>query len=196
MVLERMREFERTFEPKYGRKMNHEEQRLLKAARKIIQQKWSNFSRELALATFRRKNDVSSGARVGPDRSGALPECALVLPGLFPSPEGSFFPAGGVRLYPFLRLAKTLPILMSVSATTPNPTHRSIPSSPPSRPRLSPSPRFSPLIRPSPPVLHFCPLRNQRFFWCLRRAALWVERFGIETRCTPSARASRSFSAE
>src|SRR5262249_24247918 len=82
------------------------------------------------LATFRRKNDVSSGARVGPDRSGALPECALVLPGLFPSPEGSFFPAGGVRLYPFLRLAKTLPILMSVSATTPNPTHRSIPSSP------------------------------------------------------------------
>src|SRR5207244_4945757 len=69
--------------------------------------------------------------RVVPDRSGALPEYGIgAAPGFFPSPEGSSFPPGAVRLYPFLRLAKTLPTLMSVSATTPNPTHRSIPSSP------------------------------------------------------------------
>src|SRR6516225_1293118 len=41
------------------------------------------------LATFRRKNDVSSGPRVVPDRSGALPECALLLPRAFSVPEGN-----------------------------------------------------------------------------------------------------------
>src|SRR5215469_15750763 len=108
-------------------------------------------------------------------------------------------PAGGPPrpwLYPLFRLAKTLPILIRVSATTPSPTHRSMPSSPRYRLRLSPCRRLSTLIRPSQPVLHFCPLRNQRFFWCCRRDALRVERFGIETRFTPSAWASRSFSAE
>jgi hypothetical protein len=63
MVLERMREFERTFEQNYGRKMNHEEQRLLKAAKEIIQQKWSNFSRELALASL--LHCVAHGERAG-----------------------------------------------------------------------------------------------------------------------------------
>jgi hypothetical protein len=38
-VLERMREFERTFEQNYGRRMNDEEQRILEAARKFIQEK-------------------------------------------------------------------------------------------------------------------------------------------------------------
>jgi hypothetical protein len=82
------------------------------------------------LVTYRRKNDVSSGPRVVPDRSGALPECALGLPRAFSVARAKFFFPRRRTLYPFLRLAKTLPILMSVSATTPNPTHRSIPSSP------------------------------------------------------------------
>src|SRR6516162_9698356 len=41
------------------------------------------------LATFWRKNDFSSGPRVVPDRSGALPECALLLPRAFSVPEGN-----------------------------------------------------------------------------------------------------------
>src|SRR5262244_4338451 len=127
---------------------------------------------------------------------GPCPSVHWCCPGFFRRPREVLFPPGAVRLYPLLRLAKTLPILMSVSATTPNPTHRSIPASPRYRLRFSPCLRLSTLIRPSHAVLHFCPLRNQRFLWCFRRAALWVERFGIETRCTPSARASRSFSAE
>jgi hypothetical protein len=44
-----------------------------------------------SLATFQRKNDVSSGPRVVPDRSGASPECALVLPRAFSVAHGSSF---------------------------------------------------------------------------------------------------------
>src|SRR5579863_6534530 len=94
------------------------------------------------------------------------------------------------------RLAKTLPMLISVSATTPNPTQRSIPSSLLYRQRFSPCRRFSTLIRPLQPVLHFCPLRNQRFFWCARRAALLVGRLGIDTRFTPIRCAPRSLRSE
>jgi hypothetical protein len=53
-----------------------------------------------------------------------------------------------------------------------------MPSCPRYRLRLSPCRRLSTLIRPSQPVLHVCPLRNQRCFWCFRRAALWVETIG------------------
>jgi hypothetical protein len=38
-ILENIREFERTFEQRYGRKMNNEELRLLHVAREIINQK-------------------------------------------------------------------------------------------------------------------------------------------------------------
>src|SRR5437762_8101941 len=117
-------------------------------------------------------------------------------PGLLRSPEGT-----SVR--PGCRTALSTPPACQNSSHVdecvgdhPSPTHRSIPSSPRYRLRFSPCHRLSTLIRPSQPVLHFCPLRNQRFFWCFRRAALRVERFGIETRFTPSACASRSFSAE
>src|SRR5215471_8049763 len=138
-------------------------------------------------------------ARPGPRGVALLPCSGLhfCCPEL-PYPGGPCsLPAGGPpRLYPLFRLAKTLPILISVSATTPSPTHRSLPSSPRYRLRLRPCRRLSTLIRPSQPVLHFCPLRNQRFFGCLRRAALWVEWLGIETCFTPSAWACRSFSAE
>src|SRR6516162_11653709 len=88
------------------------------------------------------------------------PSVHCCSPGLFGSPEGVLFsPKARYGFYPFLRLAKTLPILMRVSATTPNPTQRSIPSSPRYRLRFSPCRRLSTLIRPSQPVLHFCPLR-------------------------------------
>jgi hypothetical protein len=38
------------------------------------------------------------------------------------------------------------------------------------------------LMRPSHPVRHFWPLRNQRFFCSRWRAALLVERLGMQTR--------------
>lgn len=38
-ILENIREFERTFEQRYGRKMNDEEQHLLNVAIEIIKQK-------------------------------------------------------------------------------------------------------------------------------------------------------------
>jgi hypothetical protein len=41
-------EFERTFEQNYGRKMTDEEQRILKAAREIIQQKLGAYSERAA----------------------------------------------------------------------------------------------------------------------------------------------------
>ena len=89
------------------------------------------YSGNWSLVTFRRKNDVSSGSRVCRIDRGPLPECALVLPRAFSVARGKFLlPQAPYGVYPFLRLAKTLPILMSVSATTPNPTQRSIPSSP------------------------------------------------------------------
>ena len=47
-VLDRMQEFERTFEQNYGRKMTDEEQRILKAAREIIQQKLGAYSERAA----------------------------------------------------------------------------------------------------------------------------------------------------
>jgi len=43
-----MQEFERTFEQNYGRKMTDEEQRILKAAREIIQQKLGAYSERAA----------------------------------------------------------------------------------------------------------------------------------------------------
>ena len=49
-VLERMREFERTFEQNYGRKMNDEEQRILEAARKFIQEKSAEPLKKLVTA--------------------------------------------------------------------------------------------------------------------------------------------------
>jgi hypothetical protein len=43
-----------------------------------------------SLATFRRKNGISGGTRVVPDRSGALPECALLLSRAFSVLRGKF----------------------------------------------------------------------------------------------------------
>jgi hypothetical protein len=38
-ILDRIREFERTFEQKYGRKITNEEQRILEASKKIVEQR-------------------------------------------------------------------------------------------------------------------------------------------------------------
>src|SRR6202140_3363018 len=64
------------------------------------------------------------------------------------------------------------------------------------RQRLSPCRRLSTLMRPSHPVLHFCPFLNQRFFCSSFSAALLVERLGTETRFTPICFAMATFLAE
>jgi hypothetical protein len=79
---------------------------------------------------------------------------------------------------------------------TPSPTQRFIPASPLYRLRLSPCRRLTTLTRPSHPVRHFWPLRNQRFFCSRLRSGLLVERLGIQTRLTPLALAAASFLAE
>jgi hypothetical protein len=38
-ILDRIREFERTFEQKFGRKITNEEQRILEASKKIVEQR-------------------------------------------------------------------------------------------------------------------------------------------------------------
>ena len=48
IVLERIREFERTFEQHYQRKMTDEEERILHAAEQIIRQKVAGQSRNAA----------------------------------------------------------------------------------------------------------------------------------------------------
>jgi hypothetical protein len=45
--LHRIREFERTFEQIYGRKMTPDELRILSAARKIIEQKLAEYSEKV-----------------------------------------------------------------------------------------------------------------------------------------------------
>ena len=63
-----------------------------------------------------------------------------------------------------LGLAKAWLILIRLSPITPSPTQRFMPSSPLYRLRLRPCRRLITLMRPSHPVRHFWPLRNQRFF--------------------------------
>jgi hypothetical protein len=87
-------------------------------------------------------------------------------------------------------------MLTRLSAITPRPTQRFIPASPLYRLRLSPCRRLTTLMRPSHPVRHFWPLRNQRFFCSRLRSALLVERLGMETRLTPLALAAASLLAE
>src|SRR6516164_8776553 len=62
--------------------------------------------------------------------------------------------------------------------------------------RLSPCRRLTTLMRPSHPVRHFWPLRNQRFFCSRLRSGLLVERLGMQTRLTPFAFTAISFLAE
>src|SRR6266498_3250888 len=88
------------------------------------------------------------------------------------------------------------PMLTRLSAITPSPTQRFMPASPLYRQRLRPWRRLTTLMRPSHPVRHFWPLRNQRFFCSRLRSGLLVERLGIETRLTPIALAAASFLAE
>jgi hypothetical protein len=87
-------------------------------------------------------------------------------------------------------------ILTRLSAITPRPTHRFIPAAPLYRLRLSPCRRLTTLMRPSQPVRHFWPLRNQRFFCSRLRSGLLVERLGMQTRLTALAFAAASFLAE
>ena len=47
---------------------------------------------------------------------------------------------------------------------------------------LRPCRRLTALMRPSHPVRHFWPLRNQRFFCSRLRSGLFVLRFGMQTR--------------
>src|SRR6267143_1439922 len=72
-------------------------------------------------------------------------------------------------------------MLTRLSAITPRPTQRLIPASPLYRLRLSPCRRLTTLMRPSHPVRHFWPLRNQRFFCSRLRSGLFVERLGTQT---------------
>ncbi len=62
--------------------------------------------------------------------------------------------------------------------------------------RLSPYRRLTTQMRPSHPVRHFWPLRNQRFFRSRLRSAHLVERLGMQTRFPPLAFAAASFLAE
>src|SRR5215468_10461828 len=78
-------------------------------------------------------------------------------------------------------------MLTRLSAMTPRPTQRFMPASPLYRLRSSPCRRLTTLMRPSHPVRHFCPLRNQRFFCSRLRSGLLVERLGMQTRLTPFA---------
>src|ERR1039458_3073341 len=96
----------------------------------------------------------------------------------------------------FFRSLMTLPMLMRLSAITPSPVQRIIPLRPLYRQRLSPCRRLSTLMRTLHPVLHFCPLLNQRFFCSRLSAALLVERLGTETRFTPICFAMVTFFAE
>src|SRR5271155_429520 len=95
-----------------------------------------------------------------------------------------------------LGLANEWPILTRLSAITPRPTQRFMPSSPRYRLRLRPCRRLITLMRPSHPVRHFWPFRNQRFFCSRLRAWLLLERLGMQTRLTPLALAAASFLAE
>ena len=61
---------------------------------------------------------------------------------------------------------------------------------------VEPVPPLDPLMRPSHPVRHFCPLRNQRFFCSHLRSGLLVERVGVLTRLTPITFAVSSFLVE
>jgi hypothetical protein len=88
------------------------------------------------------------------------------------------------------------PMLMRLSAITPSPTQRCIPASPLYLQRSSPCRRLTTLMRPSHPVRHFCPLRNQRFFCSRLRSGLLVERLGMQTRLTPIVFAVPSFLVE
>src|SRR5437870_5590976 len=88
------------------------------------------------------------------------------------------------------------PMLMMLSAITPSPTQRRMPMSPRYRQRLRPCRLLVTLMRPSHPVRHFWPLRNQRFFCSRLRSGLLVERLGMQTRLTPLAFAAASFLAE
>ena len=88
------------------------------------------------------------------------------------------------------------PMLMMLSAIMPSPTQRFIPASPLYRQRLRPCRRLETLMRPSQPVRHFWPLRNQRFLCSRLRSGLLVERLGMQTRFTPWAFAAASFLAE
>jgi hypothetical protein len=87
-------------------------------------------------------------------------------------------------------------MLMMMSAITPSPTQRFIPASPLYRQRFRPCRRLATLMRPSHPVRHFWPLRNQRFLCSRLRSGLLVERLGMQTRLTPWAFAAASFLAE
>ena len=92
--------------------------------------------------------------------------------------------------------AMARPMLMRLSAITPSPTQRFMPSSPLYRQRLRPCRRLTTLMRPSQPVRHFWPWRNHRFFCSRLRSELLVERLGMHTRLTPLAFAAASFLAE
>ena len=85
---------------------------------------------------------------------------------------------------------------MMLSAITPSPTLRFIPSSPLYRERFNPCRLFRTLMRPSHPVRHFCSFLNQRCFCRCLRAGLLVAWLGIETRRTPISSAFASLAAE
>ena len=100
------------------------------------------------------------------------------------------------EVYEVVRRLITRPMLTRLSEITPRLTQRSIPTLVLYLQRLSPCRRLTTLMRPSHPVRHFWPLRNQRFF-CLRlRSGLLLDRLGTHTHLTPIAFAAASFLPE
>jgi hypothetical protein len=90
-------------------------------------------------------------------------------------------------------------MLIRLSAMTPRPTQRCIPSNPLYRHRRRPCRRLATLIRPSHPVCHFWPLRNQfpPLSFTLRALGGAIgDTDTTQTRLTPMAFAFASFFAE
>ena len=108
-------------------------------------------------------------------------------------------PAGPDRSFHFTRsitrrsARSTVAVLTKLSAMTPSPTHRRIPSAPRYRQRRRPWRRLSTLIRPSQPTRQRWPRRNHRCRSCARRAGVLRPGRGKTTRRTPRAIAASSF---
>ncbi len=75
--------------------------------------------------------------------------------------------------YAAARAFKKFAVLIRLSAMTPSPTQRAVPSASRYRHRRRPCRRLSTLMRPSQPTRQRCPRRNQRCRSCARRAGVF-----------------------
>src|SRR6516164_7095736 len=124
---------------------------------------FSGRSPRKSVATFRRKNDVSSGPRVVPDRSEALPECALVLPrAFFRRPREVLFPSRrrtALSIPPACQNSSHIDVRVCHHPASDPPFHpflspiaaavEPVPSFEHADPALAPRPPFLPLAEPA-----------------------------------------------